>query len=135
MPVITTEDYVNPEVFCEVAGCTIYRVYNNGDGASPLNFWFSTTPDEANLRCQFDVREVAAELICQDPTYPLPVSHPHNADPEWTDDGKRQIIRDALAHTLLPLPNEMDDWWQRYRNSEIPTLANDDLPDHDLPDG
>jgi hypothetical protein len=135
MPVIVTEEHIAPEVFCQVEGHPIYWVFKNGDASSPMAFQFSTTQDEGNLRCQFDVRDMATELIARNPAYPLPVSQPHYADPEWTDDSKRQVIRDAFAQNLLPLPDEMDDWWQRYRNSDIPTLANDELPDHDLPDG
>jgi hypothetical protein len=135
MPVILTEEYVEPEIFCDIEGFPVYRVYRNDDATSPMNFHFSTARDEDNLRCQFDVRDVAAKLTNLNPTYPLPVSQPHYADPEWTDDGKRQIIRDAFAQNLLPMPDEVDDWWQGYRNSDVQTLSEDELPDHDLPDG
>jgi len=135
MPVIITQEHVEPEVFCEVEGYPIYRVYKNDDATSPMNLQFSTAQDEDDTRCQFDVRDVAVELIDRAPAYPLPVSQPHYADPEWIDDGKRQIIQDAFALNLLPMPDEVDDWWRPYRNSDVQTLSEDDLPDHDLPDG
>lgn len=136
MPVIITEEYMDPEIFCEVQGHSIYRVYKNGDAASPMSFQFSTSKDEDNLRCQFDVREVAAEMVSQEPEYPLPVSQPHRVDPEWTEEAKQQVICDAFVRNLLPLPNDVDDWWQTYRESgAVNAIAEDDLPDHDLPDG
>ncbi|MBD2234680.1 hypothetical protein [Phormidium tenue] len=136
MPVVVTEEYVSPEVFCEVAGQSIFRVYKNGDTSSPMTFQFSTSSDEGNLRCQFDVRDVAAALIAQEPTYPIPVSQPHGVDHEWTDEGEISVIRDALSHHLLPMPDEMDDWWQNYTESgAVHAIDENDLPDHDLPDG
>ena len=136
MPVVVTEEYVSPEVFCEVAGQSVYRVYKNGDASSPMTFQFSTSRDEGNLRCQFDIRDIAAALMDQDPAFPLPVSRPHGVDHEWTEAGKILVIRDALSHHLLPVPDEMDNWWQNYTESgAVYAIDKNDLPDHDLPDG
>lgn len=88
------------------------------------------------IRCQFDIRDIAAALIDQDLDFPLPVSHPHVVGHEWTEKEKSLVIRDTLSHNLLPMLHEMDDWWRNYTDSgAVYDIDENDLPDHDLPDG
>lgn len=127
-------EYVEPEVFCEIAGVSIYYLYRNDDADCPLSFNFSTTPDEDNIRCQFDVREVAAQIEQQNPDYVLPVADPMQSDLEWTDAAKQQVIAEALHLGLLPFPDKFDKWWESFEEPSR-RYVTDDLPDHDLPDG
>lgn len=152
MPYVT--GYVEPEVFCEVDGVTIYHLYRDGTD-DRLNYNFSTTSDEEDIGRHFDVRDLAAILNERNPDYQIPVYNPYYSPPQnWTGVAKQQVIADALLVGLLPVSGELAEWvesnfeerYKRYwvttanlesnfeelpRRYEVP----DDLPDHAIPDG
>jgi hypothetical protein len=78
MPMI----WVEPEVFLEHEGVTVYHAYKHGGLGSRLRYWFNTDPDETDV-FDFDVRSL----------------------PDWTDDGSADsTIRSAIDHGLIPCP-------------------------------
>lgn len=52
MPMI----WIEPEVYLQHNGVTVYRAYKDADGERPLDNWFTTAQDDPDY--EFDVRDL-----------------------------------------------------------------------------
>ena len=77
------QQWVDPEVFLEHNGKTVYHAYKDGNFEDRLNYWYTTCPIE-EVEHEFDVRELS----------------------NWDEKRSHEdLIREAIDRNLLTFPD------------------------------